>query len=160
MPQSSSQPASAGSSICSLRRPLSSVLLLTLVAGAFAVPIQTSAPVKKFTLPTFTPEGSRLMLLKGEEARFKNAQQIDIVEMQLTLFSGKADEKVETVFVSSEASFYPSRQVADGDKGVRIIRNEVEMSGQKWSYDHLQKKVVIDGKVHVIFRAQLKDILK
>jgi lipopolysaccharide export system protein LptC len=116
--------------------------------------------VKKFSLPTFTPEGPRSMLLRGEEARFKTAQQIDITEMQLTLFDGKPDEKVDTVFVSAAATFFPSRQVAEGDKGVRIVRPDVEMYGEKWIYEHQRKKVVIDGRVRVIFRAQLKDILK
>jgi lipopolysaccharide export system protein LptC len=143
-----------------VRGPISILLALVLSAGAFAVPIETSAPVKKFSLPTFTPEGPRSMLLRGDEARFKTSQQIDISEMQLTIFDGKMDEKVETVFVSAEATFYPARQIAEGDKGVRVIRSDVEMSGLKWIYEHKQKKVVIDGKVHVIFRAQMKDILK
>ncbi|MFA5263814.1 MAG: hypothetical protein WC378_08295 [Opitutaceae bacterium] len=160
MPLSPSQISRAGPPISGLRSPTSCFLALALAASTLAVPIETSAPVKKFSLPTFTPEGPRSMLLRGEEARFKTAQQIDITEMQLTLFDGKPDEKVDTVFVSAAATFFPSRQVAEGDKGVRIVRPDVEMYGEKWIYEHQRKKVVIDGRVRVIFRAQLKDILK
>ncbi|MFA5263435.1 MAG: hypothetical protein WC378_06380 [Opitutaceae bacterium] len=160
MSLSSSHPFRLWTPTSDVRSPISWLFILALAASACAVPIETSAPVKKFSLPTFTPEGPRSMLLRGEEARFKTSQEIDITEMQLTLFDGKPDEKVDTVFVSTAATFFPSRQVAKGVKGVRIIRPEVEMYGERWIYEHQRKKVVIDGKVRVIFRAQLKDILK
>jgi hypothetical protein len=40
------------------------------------------------------------------------------------------------------------------------VRDDLDASGQKWSYDHARKVVVIEGNVHVILRAELKDILK
>jgi hypothetical protein len=133
---------------------------LSLAAGAFAASVETNAPVKNFSLPTFTKEGYRSVLLRGNEALFASAQQIDVAGMQLTLFSGDATNHVETVIVSPAARFFPERNVAGGEHGVRVLRDDVEMFGTNWTYDQGERKVVLDGNVRVIFHAQLKDMLK
>jgi hypothetical protein len=133
---------------------------LVLAAGGFAASIEANAPVKNFSLPTFTKEGYHSVLLRGNEALFVSAQQIDVSGMQLTLFAGDATNRVETVIISPQARFFPDRNIAEGEHSVRVLHDDVEMSGTKWTYDHGQKKVVIDGNVRVIFHAQLKDILK
>lgn len=142
-----------------LRALLPAALLATVAASAHAQSIAT-APIINFKLPTFTPEGYRSMLLHGGEAVIPNAQRIEVKDMHLTLFSKKRDEKVTTIFVSTNAVFHPQRQYAEGEKGVRVIRDEVEASGDKWSYDHKTERIVIDGNVHVTFRDKLSDILK
>ena len=43
---------------------------LSLAAGTFAASVETNAPVKNFSLPTFTKEGYRSVLLRGNEALF------------------------------------------------------------------------------------------
>ena len=128
--------------------------------AAFAVPIEATAPLKHFALPTFTPEGYRSFLLHGDEVRIPDTQRIEVTQMQLTQFDGKADNRVDTVLISAFAIYFPSRQFAQGDRGVRIIRDDMEMSGTRWTYDNLKKKVVIDGTVHVIFRGQLDSLLQ
>ena len=133
---------------------------LFLAASAFAASVETNAPVKNVSLPLFTKEGYRWGLLRGNEALYVSTQQIDIGGMHLTLFAGDATDRVETVIVSPGARFFPERKIAEGERGVRVLHDDVEMSGTKWTYEHGQKKVVIDGNVRVIFHAQLKDILK
>jgi lipopolysaccharide assembly outer membrane protein LptD (OstA) len=133
---------------------------LSLAAGAFAASVETNAPVKNISLPTFTKDDYRSVLLRGNEALFVSAQQINVTGMQLTMFAGDATNRVETVIISPEARFFPDRNVAEGEHNVRVLRDDVEMSGTKWTYDKDQKKVVLEGNVRVIFRVQLKDILK
>jgi lipopolysaccharide assembly outer membrane protein LptD (OstA) len=133
---------------------------LSLAAGAFAASVETNAPVKNISLPTFTKDDYRSVLLRGNEALFVSAQQINVTGMQLTMFAGDATNRVETVIISPEARFFPDRNVAEGEHNVRVLRDDVEMSGTKWTYDKDQKKVVLEGNVRVIFHAQLKDMLK
>jgi hypothetical protein len=133
---------------------------LSLAAGAFAASVETNAPVKNFSLPTFTKEGYRSVLLRGNEALFVSAQQINVTGMQLTLFTGDATNRVETVIISPAARFFPERNFAGGEHGVRVLRDDVEMSGTRWTYDQGERKVVLDEDVRVIFHAQLKDMLK
>ena len=133
---------------------------LFLAAGAFAASVETNSPVKNISLPTFTKDDYRSVLLHGNEALFVSAQQINVSGMQLTLFAGDATNRVETVIISPEARYFPGRNVAEGEHNVRVLRDDVEMSGTKWTYDKDQIKVVLDGNVRVIFHVQLKDILK
>lgn len=140
-------------------KPFAAAVLASVCLSASAESIAT-APIVNFKLPTFTSEGYRSMLLHGGEAVIPDAQKIDVKQMHLTLFNKKRDEKVTTIFLSTFATFYPQRQFAEGDKGVRVIRDEVEASGERWSYDHKTEKIEIDGDVHVTFRDQLTDILK
>ena len=153
-----------------MSRPISGVFRACLLATALAAglacprlpaaPIEANAPLVHFALPTFTPEGYRSLLLHGDQVRILSADHIEVSQMQLTQFDGKPDNHVDTVFISSQATFFPSRQFAEGSQGVRIIRDDVEMSGIKWTYDNLKKKVVIDGSVRVIFRGQLDSLLQ
>ncbi len=129
-------------------------------SAGLAQTFRSDIPVKGVTFPTFTDEGFRYILLLGDEAKLSGTQRIEVKQMHLTLFNGKADEKVETVLISTAATFFPTRQFAEGEAGVRIITDDFEVTGQKWTYDRLQKKVVLDGRVRAIFRTQLDSLLK
>ena len=146
------------------------VLLAAALSPAFAgsapaapakKPVEVDAPIRDFSLPLFTKEGYRTLLLVGGEVRPQGSlQRIAVRNMHLTLFAGDAAGTIETVLVSAAALFDTNRQTAAGSAGVRVIRDDAEMSGERWTYDHRQKKVVLDGQVRVIFRAQLDDILR
>jgi lipopolysaccharide export system protein LptC len=64
------------------------------------------------------------------------------------------------MLLSSTATFYPKEQRATGDKNVRLIRDDIEVTGEGWTYDHTGKKVSLARHVRVVFSAQLNDILK
>src|SRR4051812_41479229 len=53
------------------------------------------APISLFKLPTFNTEGFRTSLLRGTEARYVNQHQIDLSEMNLTLFFGDGTDRVD-----------------------------------------------------------------
>lgn len=146
---------------------MKSAVLITLLAilglqgKASASPLEAAAPLKGVKIPIFTAQGYRDLMLAGEEARLINADRYDVSQMHLTFFSGTAEEKIDTIIISRQASFFPSKKIATGTQGVRLIQEGVgEMSGDRWSYDDAQKKVVIEGRVKVIFQYQIKDILK
>ncbi|MBI5381034.1 MAG: hypothetical protein HZA31_03965 [Opitutae bacterium] len=131
------------------------------LAGAAApTEAQLQAPFKGLSLPVFTKDNHRLLLLRSNELKIVSPQQYDLTDMQLTFFSGDATNRVETVLLSPAASFFLERNLAKGERGVRLVRDDVEMTGQKWSYEPKDKKVVLDGNVRVIFRAELKNLLK
>ena len=140
---------------------LGCIPLLALVATVLAAaPTDAQAPVHNFVLPTFTKEGYRALLLRGGEARFLGSGRIDIFDMTLTVYKNDASEQIDTRLTSPAASFYTDRQYVEGNQGMHLIRDDVDMRGLRWSYDHRQKKVVIDDDVHVIFHAQLNNILQ
>ena len=149
--------------IPSFRSPrlLAAFTVSTFVISADAAPeIKATAPVKTFRLPTFTAEGFRHTLLRAEEARLPDPARIDLTEMELTLFTGRADEQIDAMLAAPSATFYPDKLLATGADTVRVERSDLTLTGADWSYDHTARKVVIKRDAHVIFRSALGDILK
>ncbi|MGH7956910.1 MAG: LPS export ABC transporter periplasmic protein LptC [Opitutaceae bacterium] len=113
-----------------------------------------------WVLPIFTDkEGYRSMTLRGSEVR-PAGRSIAVTDLSITIFSGDAKTTVDSVLLSPAAVFLPRENRARGDKSVRLIRDDVEVTGVGWDYDHASKKVSLQQNVRVTFRAQLNDILK
>jgi hypothetical protein len=117
-------------------------------------------PAKNWTLPLFTKEGYRQMTLKGTEVRPITSDQIDITGLDVTVFSGGPEAKVDTVILSPAASFMINEKVARGDQAVRMVRDDVDVTGVGWTYYYNEKKVLIAHNAHVVFHAGLPQLLK
>jgi hypothetical protein len=136
---------------------------MALLASAHCAPAQESAiapPARNWTLPLFTKEGYRQMTLRGDEVRPITSDRIDITGMNVTVFSGTADARVDSVLLSPEATFLIGEKVARGNTFVRLIRDDVEVSGEGWTYNYNEKKVLISRHAHVVFHSALPDMLK
>ena len=122
--------------------------------------VVASAPAVNWVLPIFTDkEGYRSMTLRGSEVR-PVGRNISVTDLSITIFSGDAQTQVDSMLLSPVAIFSPKENRAGGDQAVRLIRDDVEVTGVGWSYDHTGKKVSLQQNVRVTFRAQLNDILK
>jgi hypothetical protein len=117
-------------------------------------------PAKNWTLPLFTKEGYRQMTLKGSEVRPVDSDRIDISGLDVTVFSGDPEGKVETVITSPQASFMINEKIARGDHSVRMVRDDVDVTGVGWTYYYNEKKVLIAHNAHVVFHAGLPQLLK
>jgi lipopolysaccharide export system protein LptC len=135
---------------------------LALLGGfvSLAAAVELTAPVRNWVMPVFSKEGARQLTARGTEARVLPNRQFEVIDLNLTFFNGEADPKVETVILSPKAIFQPDDNLAHGDQSVRFIRDEVEASGTRWTYDHAHKKISLDGDVHVTFHAEFQDLLK
>jgi hypothetical protein len=120
------------------------------------------APIKQFEFPIFGENYVRTGFIKGDDVQYVSETQFDVGGMNLSAYAKNAPGRVETVLIAPAASVFvkDNNVIVRGDKSMRIVRDDLDASGQKWSYDHNRKVVVIDGSVHVIIRAELKDILK
>lgn len=128
-------------------------------APASSAPV--AVPAKNWILPLFTAkDGFRTMTLRGSEVRPVGPARIDVTDLSITVFSGDAAAHVETILLSPAAIFLPKEKRATGEKTVRLIRDDIEVTGEGWTYDHLGKKISLARNVRVVFRAQLNDILK
>lgn len=136
------------------------LLLLPVVALAATTQVSTNKPIINFRLPTFTPDGYRSWLVRGSEARFAAKNQIDIVELTLAVYTGKADQRIETMILSPAARVLTDESLVTGQGTIRVINDDFEASGTDWRYTHKQKRVSINQNVHVTFRTELKDFLK
>jgi lipopolysaccharide export system protein LptC len=135
-------------------------LLCLAAATAGAATKLSDQPVLNFRLPTFTPEGYRDWLFRGDEARYLDANHIEIKEMALTVFTGTADNRAETLILSPSARLAPQDQTVTGDGTIRIINDRFEATGSKWTYQHAARKVTLGKDVRVRFKAELKNLLQ
>jgi hypothetical protein len=138
--------------------PVSLFLFSAAIATA-GPPLTSQTPVSNFRLPTFTEQGHRSMLLQGSQALVA-PNRVDLKDLNLTLFTGDAASTVETVILSPVATANLASETIHGDGTVRVIRDDLEITGTGWSYDHHQKKVSITANARIAFHAQLPDMLK
>ncbi len=125
-----------------------------------AVGAATLAPAINWSSNLFTKDNFRSMTLHGARASFSATDEIDVTDLHLAAYSGDAANKVETVVRASSALFLPRQNLARGETGVQVTRDDLEASGIHWTYDHAQKKVSLTGKVRIVFNAEFKSILK
>lgn len=143
-----------------LAKKLLVCLLPASLALAATTQVSTDMPIVNFRLPAFTPDGYRAWMARGSEARYAPGNRIDIKELTLSIFSGRADEKIDTIILSPEATVLPAESYVSGPTSIRVINDQLEASGTGWSYAQKDKKVSITKHVRVTFRAEFKDFLK
>jgi len=142
-------------------RILTFLAVACLAAPVVAAPEATAAaPIKNFRLPTFTEEGFRQTMIRAAEASLPDPTRIEAKEMELTLFTGKADGEIDAMLAAPLATLFPQRQFASGPSTVRLERIDLTVTGSDWSYDHAAQKIIIRRDAHVIMRAVLGDIIK
>ncbi len=122
--------------------------------------IAPDQPIVNFRLPNFTPEGNRAWLVRGSEARYPDPAQVDIKGLNLSIFTGLPDGKVETLILSPSAQVRLKEQLVRGSDTIRVINDEFEATGSDWNYAPREKKISIGKNVHVVLHTQLKAILQ
>ena len=149
-------------------RPLAKLSLIFLAAVLPALAenstrVSSKAPIINFSLPTYTnPEGYRNWLIRGSEARLTEPNVIDVKELSLTVFSGDASNRIDTMMLSPAARVLTEEQVITGESSLRVINlnDGFEATGEGWKYTHKNKTVVLTKKVRVVLRAEFKNLLK
>jgi hypothetical protein len=135
---------------------------LPLLAADLPAPTVVSAPARNWVLPRFTKEGYRWMTLRGTEVREITADQIDIVDLNITVFSQDAAARIDSIILSPAASYFLKDNRATGPTEVRLIdyREQLEVTGEQWTYEPGRKKISLARNVRVVIHAPLPDLLK
>ena len=136
------------------------LLLPAVLAWGANTQIAPDQPIVNFRLPNFTPEGNRAWLVRGSEARYASKEQIDIKELNLSIFTGLPDGQVETLLLSPSAQVRPAEQKVRGHESIRVINDQFEATGSDWSYELREKRISIGKNVRVVLHTQLKGILQ
>jgi len=121
--------------------------------------LSTRAPLNQFRLPTFNAQGHRSMLIESSEA-IVGPSQIELTNLNLTLFDGTARNAIETILLSPQATALTDEETISGLGPVRIIRDDVEITGIGWRYEHAQQKVSIAKNTRIRFQSSLPDLLR
>lgn len=147
-------------------KPSVPALLLTLAGLSLAAvaaddpQVRAPAPVKQFSLPFFNEEGYRTMLVRGNEAHLTNPRHPQFIDMTLSLFVGDESNRVETIILSTAATVDVEARLIEGTGPVRLIRDDIEVTGESWQYNEPEQTLVIRRNAHIVFRAELGSVLK
>lgn len=144
-------------------RFLAIVLPAIAVGAAFAATTRVSSekPIVNFRLPAFTAEGHRAYLIRASEGRILPGLNVfDVKELNLSIFSGKADGRIETLILSPAARVQPAESLVTGDSTIRVIHDDFEATGSGWSYSQKEKTISIRKHVRVVLHSQIRAILQ
>ena len=119
-----------------------------------------TAPAKNWFLPLFTKEGFHWTTLSGDEVHSVGSDRIDVVNLKIFRFSGDAAARPTTILLSPEASYFPKENRASGPTDMRLIREDVEITGEDWSYEQVGEKISLHRNVRVVFHEKIKSMLK
>jgi hypothetical protein len=122
--------------------------------------IKSSAPIKNFRLPSFDKAGVRTSFMHADEAVIVSNTQIDAKNMNFTLFNSDGSGRIDCVLISPAATAYTDKQMVTGLDSVHFMRDDVDLTGEQWTYFHQEKRVLIKNNARVTFRDELKDLLK
>ena len=133
-----------------------------ILASAADSGVAAAAPVTNFKLSLLNDEGFRSSLLRGSEARYISDSQIDLTGMQYTTYNEGTLSDIDSTLLAPTASVFLNKNKVKvhGDESVRLIRKNVDVTGERWTYDHTEKRILIEKNVRVLFSIELKEILK
>lgn len=137
-----------------------SLLLAAGIVVAQTARVSTSAPVKDYSISFFSDAGYHKMRVEGGSADLQNRNSIRLEAMTLTLFSGEADRSVESVLMAPVAILQPDTELVGGPEAVRLVRDDLELFGEDWSFDHRARKIHLRRNAKIIFNANLAEYLK
>lgn len=154
--------------LASVLRPLTSGLWPLALASGLLLPLSLSAenvvraaaPIEHFSLPTFTKEGWRDLLFRANEAKVITPRHFEVQDLTLTVFAKNADNTIDSVLVSPKAIVLLDAGTVGGPSTVRLVRDDLEVSGADWQYTHADKKILIQRDAHIILRATFTDLLQ
>lgn len=113
------------------------------------------APIINFRLPMFNNEGFQAWHVHGEQGIYLSDEQVDIVGMTLTIFSGDEKNLCEATIKSPIASVFLYDNKAQSSDNIEICGDGYTLFGKNWFWDGKSKKIIINQNVKVIFNQSL-----
>lgn len=147
-------------------RPRTSTLILTFVLGTGAsLPAQTgdvrtSAPVEDYAISFFSDQGYPRVRVVGGSADLADAERIKLTLMELFLYSGEADRKLETTLTAPLAILEPGPEIVHGPDALSLERADLSLTGEDWSYEHRERRVLVKRNARVVFKMPLEGLLE
>ena len=145
------------------RRPHLGLLVAAVLALAGATraapPSLAEAPIIDFRLSLFDDEtGRKTSDLRGGTAIYHGAEQLEIRDFTLTLLDRKGALALKVA--SPKALLQIKTRLAEGDDSIDVTGPGYSLAGKRWRCDEPARKIAIREEAHVVFQAQLIDILK
>lgn len=122
--------------------------------------VRTSAAVQNYTVSFFSDEGFPRVRVEGGSADLTNRNQIKLTDLHLELFTGGADRTLETKLDAASAVLDPTNEIVSGPDGFRLERDDIEVTGEDWTYSHRDRRVQVKRNARVVFKMPLEGLLE
>lgn len=122
--------------------------------------IKTTDPIKDLRIPSFDKDGKRTTFIRADEAMIISQNQIDVKNLHFTLFTKDGSGSFDTVLLAPSATLIRDKEFVSGQESVRLLRADVEVTGEQWSFDKPAQRVIINKNAKVIFQEELKSVIK
>ena len=128
------------------------------IGGTLIAQMIPDAPIQHFKLPMFGDNGYKTWELRGMKGHYLSENEALVEAMELVVFSGDASMWEENVIRSPKALIQFQESRAKGDSSLFVIGPGYEIQGRNWSWDGLDRKIVVRDAVRVSFAGTV-DIL-
>lgn len=119
-----------------------------------------NAPVENFRLPMFNGEGYRAWELRGSKGTYMDGDKVSLEEIIIRLYTGDASNGIRTEITSPDATVLIEENKAVGTNGILIQGGSFRITGQNWTWQGDDHRVVIEENVVVTFFEGIGDILR
>lgn len=117
------------------------------------------APVINFKLPMFNNDGYRTWFLTGEQGIYVSQDEVDVLGMKITIFSGDPHDLLEATIESPKAIMFIKQNRANSDDSIEVQGPSYHLTGKVWTWDGNLKKMSINKDVKVTFDQSLKGLI-
>lgn len=117
------------------------------------------APVINFKLPMFNKEGHRTWFLTGDQGIYVSENEVDVLGMKITIFSGDARDLSEATIESPKAVMFINQNKASSDDTIEVTGQTYHLTGKDWTWDGNLKKMSINKNVRVVFEQSMKGLI-
>jgi len=121
---------------------------------------RTSAPVQDYAISFFSDEGYPRVRVVGASADLSDTARIELTLMQLILYSGGMDRDIETTLFAPIAILEPVPEIVHGPESVELEQADLSLSGEDWSYEHQERRVLVKRNARVVFKMPLEGLLE
>ncbi len=136
------------------------ILSPSLWLGAQEGHVRTSAPVQDYAISFFSDEGYPRVRVVGASADLSDTARIELTLMELILYTGGIDRDVETTLSAPIAILEPEPEIVHGPAALNLERADLTLSGEDWSYEHREQRVLINRNARVVFKMPLEGLIE
>lgn len=116
-------------------------------------------PLRNFSFPVFGEGGYKIWELRGVEGRYISETESIIIGLDLKVYSGDANNTLESRLRSPRAHVYLDERRAEGESSLFFSGENFILQGENWSWNGQTKTMKVASDARVIFNDEI-DILK
>lgn len=121
--------------------------------------VDSTLPIKHFSMPQFNSNGAKSLEIKGKEAFVLSDSEYSINGLIMNLFDPENTNAISSVLESDNAIVSTISSIAKGDSHIKFTGNGFLIEGSHWIYEGNSKKITINKNVHVVLDQALEGVL-